>query len=70
VLCPACAPPGSRPLDASVLALLGQLAGIGWDGLDAAAAEPRARRVAAALVHSFLTYHLERPLRAWELVPR
>ncbi|MDQ3537439.1 MAG: DNA repair protein RecO [Actinomycetota bacterium] len=70
VLCPSCAPPGSRPLDASALALLSQLAGTGWDGLDAAAAEPRARRAAAALVHSFLTYHLGRPLRAWELVPR
>ena len=69
-LCPACAPAGSRPLDARVVELLGVLAAGDWGGLDAAAAEPRTRRVAGAVVNSFLTYHLGKPLRAWDLVPR
>ncbi len=70
VLCPGCAPAGSRPLDPAVLDLLAELGEGDWRGLDAAAGEPRARRAAAALVNSFLTYHLGHPLRAWALVPR
>jgi DNA repair protein RecO (recombination protein O) len=68
-LCPACAPADSQPLDPSVLGLLGELLWVDWPGLPAGA-EPRVRRAAGALVNSFLTYHLGRPLRAWNLVPR
>ena len=36
----------------------------------ARAPSPRIRRAAGTLVNSFLTYHLGKPLRAWDLVPR
>ena len=32
--------------------------------------DPRVRRLSGSLVASYLTYHLGRPLTAWELVPR
>jgi DNA repair protein RecO (recombination protein O) len=69
-LCVRCAPAGSQALDQGVIRLLGALSAAGWDGLDAAAADPRSRRMAGTLVVSFLTHHLGRPLRSWDLVPR
>ncbi|MGH8909045.1 MAG: DNA repair protein RecO [Egibacteraceae bacterium] len=69
-LCRTCAPGDARPLDPLARALLGMLAGAGWADLAEADAASRARRIAGTLVHSFLTYHLGRPLRAWDLVPR
>jgi DNA repair protein RecO (recombination protein O) len=69
-LCARCAPAGSQSLQPAILALLRDLAGRDWGALAAAPAEPRVRRAAGTLVHSFLTYHLGKPLRAWELVPR
>ncbi|MBA2529350.1 MAG: DNA repair protein RecO, partial [Euzebyales bacterium] len=70
VLCPVCAPAGTRPLDPGVVELLGVLRDADWNGLDIVAADPRLCRAAGALVNSFLTYHLGRPLTAWGLVPR
>ncbi len=69
-LCRRCAPPGASVLDPASRALLMALLGADWAVLGATAVEPRTRRAAGALVHSFLTYHLGKPLRAWDLVPR
>lgn len=69
-LCAGCAPQDARPLDPEARALLGILMGMNWTELAQAEAAPRARRIAGAVVHSFLTYHFGRPLRAWDLVPR
>ena len=68
VVCPRCAPNGTRPLDPETLGLLRALADSGW-GNDAVA-EQRARRAVSALINSYLQYHLGRSLKAWELVPR
>ena len=70
VLCPVCAPAGSHTFDPQVMTLLSSLASGDLRGLDTAGAEPRVRRAAGTLVNSFLTYHLGKPLRAWDLVPR
>jgi DNA repair protein RecO (recombination protein O) len=69
-LCAACAPAGSAPLDPAVIALLRGMGRTDWLELDRSPAEPRVRRAAGAIVNSFLTYHLGRPLKAWDLVPR
>ncbi|MGH8901481.1 MAG: DNA repair protein RecO [Egibacteraceae bacterium] len=69
-LCTGCAPRDTRPLDPEARALLGDLMNASWAALAKAEAAPRARRIACAVIHSFLTYHLGRPLRAWDLVPR
>ncbi|HUH07861.1 MAG TPA: DNA repair protein RecO [Egibacteraceae bacterium] len=70
VLCRSCAPPGSQPLPPAVHSLLASLLDDDWDSLSAAGEDARTRRAAGALVNSFLTYHLGKPLRAWDLVPR
>ena len=70
VLCPACAPAGSHAFDPAVIKLLALLATGDLRSVDAGGAEPRVRRAAGTLVNSFLTYHLGKPLRAWDLVPR
>jgi DNA repair protein RecO (recombination protein O) len=69
LLCERCAPAGSQSLGPAVIALLRDLGGRDWDTVGAGA-EARVRRAAGAVVNSFLTYHLGKPLRAWELVPR
>ncbi|MGH8896720.1 MAG: DNA repair protein RecO [Egibacteraceae bacterium] len=69
-LCSSCAPRDTRPLDPEARALLGVLMSASWAALAQAEVAPRARRIAGALIHSFLTYHFGRPLRAWSLVPR
>ena len=68
-LCSACAPADAQPLEARVTALLGRLVEGPWDGL-LDGTDARSRRTAGALVNSYLTYHLGKPLRAWALVPR
>jgi DNA repair protein RecO (recombination protein O) len=68
-LCTDCAPPDAHALDDEVLVLLHRFGG-DLAALAQAPAEPRARRAAGAVVASFLTYHLGRPLASWELVPR
>ena len=70
VLCPTCAPSGSHSFDPEVIALLSRLALGELRRLDTNGAQPRVRRAAGSLVNSFLTYHLGKPLRAWDLVPR
>ena len=68
LLCERCAPAGSQPMAEGVLAGLHALASSDWgvaEDLD-----PRARRLSGALVASYLTHHLGRPLAAWDLVPR
>jgi DNA repair protein RecO (recombination protein O) len=70
LLCPGCAPAGGQALRPGALALLRRLVDAAWSELDAADDDARDRRVAGALVHSYLTHHLGRPLKAWELVPR
>jgi len=68
VVCPRCAPSGTRPLDAQTISLLRSLAASDW-GSDATG-DQRSRRTVSALINSFLAYHLGRSLKAWELVPR
>lgn len=70
VLCTVCAPAGTRALEAGVLDLLAGLGRADWVDLDGFAEQPRLCRAAGALVNSFLTYHLGKPLRAWDVVPR
>jgi len=67
VLCDRCAPSGAHDLDPAVLDLLRAYGGGDWR---ADAHAPRTRRAAGALVNSFLTYHLGKPLKAYDLVPR
>jgi DNA repair protein RecO (recombination protein O) len=69
-LCTACAPIDAHPLDPDVLELLRSFGSGELERLVATPAQPRARRAAGAVVNSFLTYHLGRPLASWELVPR
>ena len=73
VLCPACAPSGAHGLDPAVLQLLRAYGGADWrtaGDIEPDSAQPRTRRAAGALVNSFLTYHLGKPLKAYDLVPR
>jgi DNA repair protein RecO (recombination protein O) len=68
VVCLRCAPGGARPLEPQTIGLLRTLAGAGW-GADANV-DQRSRRAVSALINSYLSYHLGRSLKAWELVPR
>jgi DNA repair protein RecO (recombination protein O) len=70
LLCRACAPQDVGALDPAVLALLRGLGTQDWDELAMRQDEPRVRRAAGTMVSSFLTYHLGKPLKAWDLVPR
>lgn len=69
-LCPSCAPNDAQLLAPDTVSLLCALGSANWQELDARHAEARSRRAVAAIVNSFLTYHLGKPLRSWELVPR
>ena len=70
VLCPNCAPAESHRFDPAVIIELRALGGGDLRRMEASTADPRVRRAAGAVVNSFLTYHLGKPLRAWDLVPR
>lgn len=70
LLCRRCGASDAQPLDPATLALLRGFVQQDWDGIGTWAAEPRIRRAAGAMVNSFFTYHLGKPLRSWELVPR
>jgi DNA repair protein RecO (recombination protein O) len=70
LLCTRCAAQGGQQLRPGVLGLLRRLVAAPWDALDDPVGDDRDRRRAAALVNSYLTYHLGRPLKAWDLVPR
>jgi DNA repair protein RecO (recombination protein O) len=69
-LCQRCAPPGTRPLAGPTRRLLSGLLTGDMAAIGNAEAEPRTRRAAGSIVHAFLSYHLERPLKSWDLVPR
>ena len=70
LLCLSCAPAGTRASDPELLVLLGALASTDWPSLDAGGHDPRVRRAAGAVVNGFLTHHLGKPLRSWDVVPR
>ncbi|MEX0658315.1 MAG: DNA repair protein RecO [Egibacteraceae bacterium] len=70
LLCPTCAPPGSRGLDPATVALLRRLAHADLYQVTLAPGEVEVRRAVAAMVNSFVTYHLGKPLKSWALVPR
>lgn len=70
LLCRNCAPGDVSPLESEVLALLRAFNTEEWDVLAQRDDDSRVRRTAGTLVSSFLTYHLGKPLRAWDLVPR
>jgi DNA repair protein RecO (recombination protein O) len=70
LLCTGCAPGDTHTLAPGVLELLQTFAGGDLTALGASSAPSRIRRAAGALVNSFLTYHLGKPLASWELVPR
>ncbi len=69
-LCRSCAPRGSQALAPAVIDLLHALGEPDWGAAHAGRAEPGVQRNAAAVVNSFLTYHLGKPLKAWALVSR
>lgn len=71
LLCVVCRPPDAQRVTPGTMALLTALSvAPDWGQGDAAVADSRDRRVATALARSFFTYHIGRPLRAWELVAR
>ena len=70
VLCAACAPDGASRLEAGARTLLRGFLDAEWAALPELAAASRSRRSVAALVHHHLAYHLGKPLRSWDLVPR
>lgn len=71
-LCRDCAPPGTRAVDAEVIAAVATLARQGaWSVLPALGRDGgRARRTASSYARAFVEHHLERPLRAYDAVPR
>ena len=70
VVCPGCAPPGSTPLASEVVAALHAIGAGPLAELGDLQCSGRARRATGALTHSYLAYHLGKPLRAVDLVPR
>ena len=70
LLCDGCAPREAQPMAPAVLDLLSAFVAAEWDALPAVPADARSRRSAGALVSSFVAYHLGRPLRSMDLVPR
>lgn len=70
VVCDRCAPAGAQPLAEAVLSALAGLITTPWSVVGHEPGDPAVRRSVAALVNSYLTYHLGRPLASWELVPR
>lgn len=71
LLCVHCRPPQAQRVMPGSIALLRELSSSpDWGMAAVRVADARDRRVATALTRSFFTYHVGRPLRAWELVPR
>jgi DNA repair protein RecO (recombination protein O) len=69
LLCGVCAPSGSHTFDPRVIDQLRSLAAGDLRQLELQP-DARIRRAAGTLVNSFLTYHLGKPLKAWDLVQR
>jgi DNA repair protein RecO (recombination protein O) len=70
LLCLSCAPAGTRASDPQMLRFLTMLATTDWPRLDGGAYDARVRRAGGAVVNMFLTHHLGKPLRSWDVVPR
>jgi DNA repair protein RecO (recombination protein O) len=70
LLCADDAPFDAQPLDPAVTDLLRRLSSGPLAEQSDAADDPRVRRTGAALVTSYFTYHLGRPLRSLESVER
>jgi DNA repair protein RecO (recombination protein O) len=70
MLCPDCAPPGTRAVDEATIELVRLLASDEWAALPRAAEDVEARAVAASFVRAFVEHHLDRRLRSADLVPR
>jgi DNA repair protein RecO (recombination protein O) len=71
-LCADCAPPGTRAVDPAVLEVVAVLSRPGqWAVLPSVARErPLAHATAASYTRAFVEYHLDRRLRAYDVVPR
>jgi DNA repair protein RecO (recombination protein O) len=67
-VCPACRPAGAASPSPAALALLDDLLLARWPQADAS--DARSRREAGGLLAAYLTWHLERGLRALPLVER
>lgn len=70
MLCARCAPTGTRAVDEATMGHVRLLAGGGWAALPGAAGEGRAQRTGAAFARAYAEHHLDRRLRAYELIPR
>ena len=70
LLCRSCAPAGTRALDPAVVEALRRLASADLHDVRLPVDGARVGRATAALVNSFVTYHLGKPLRAMDVVPR
>ncbi len=72
VLCPECAPTGTRAVDRAVIEAVALLTSGGeWSALPVLARErPAARARAASYARAFVEHHLDRRFRAYEAVPR
>ncbi|HVM14050.1 MAG TPA: DNA repair protein RecO C-terminal domain-containing protein, partial [Egibacteraceae bacterium] len=60
----------ARGMEPAAVALLRRLASADLYEVTLAPGEASVRRSTAALVNSFVTYHLGKPLKSWDLVPR
>lgn len=70
MLCPDCAPKGTKALDPRTIALVTLLASNDWTSLPSAADQLGARRTAGAFARAFTEHHLDRRLKAYDLIPR
>ena len=71
LLCSRCRPPEAQRIRPGTIALLHALVTEpDWGAGLLGATELRDRRAATGLARSFYTYHVGRPLRAWDLVPQ
>ncbi len=69
MLCPDCAPAGTRAVDGDTLAQVRLLAGGRWQPLPEAADDTRARRTASSFARAYTEHHLDRRLRSYDLLP-
>jgi DNA repair protein RecO (recombination protein O) len=70
MLCADCAPPGTRAVPPETVALVRLLAGNDWAALAAVPTSGTVRREAGSFTRAFVEHHLDRPLKAYALVPR
>ncbi len=70
-LCAACAPPGTRAVEARVVEIVRLLCSSAqWSSLPDVAGEGEAWRTAASYGRAFVEHHLDRRLRSYDAVPR